>query len=313
MNEKEEKDVNRLYVPHHLLPPYPSTPLHALLHLHDPCELSLVILQPALSAETLSDSAILDLDDFDISQCYGHPLTNGTSSKDSHLPTPRRFFRQGDLVDLPRTNGSSQLCKILICEPVDQGVISRTTRVIVTSQPFVVDSVDDTSWPDDAASASSHSRSHTSLVDFDPDAFLSSNLNFQTRHDALPNGDLGPDRADSSRSTESSTSGSITPRPGFLTPESQPAAVEDLMEEGEAETGRGPRFNAVRALGPSLSGVDGEGTEVVWMGIHGLGQAGIFEGDWVLLKPVTDSASGSAGRLVRVVAWEKLDEDDPEM
>lgn len=38
------------------------------------------------------------------------------------------------------------------------------------------------------------------------------------------------------------------------------------------------RFTPVVAEGKAI---DGEGDDVCWMGVGGLGRAGIFEGDWV--------------------------------
>jgi peroxin-6 len=77
----------------------------------------------------------------------------------------------------------------------------------------------------------------------------------------------------------SSSSGSLTPRPRGDRPESPAARVRDL-DENEDEVGMGgTRFNAVRS--GTRMGRAGTGDEVCWVGVGGLGRAGIFEGDWV--------------------------------
>lgn len=69
------------------------------------------------------------------------------------------------------------------------------------------------------------------------------------------------------------------------------------------------RFTAVAALGPGPSRI---GSEVCWMGVPGLGRAGIFEGDWVLLRTVGGGRAGTT-RLLKVLVWEKLDDSADEI
>lgn len=237
-------------------------------------------------------------------------MTNGVEPHNKPPDKNPPLFRQGETMVIPRRNGSPRLLRTLICEPVDQGIISSSTRVIISSDPFVEDQEEiDGSGSDDAVSVSSHSRSHLSLADFDPDAFLATSLTLHLQTDHVVNGSSEPNGTNGANSFDSSTSGSITPRPGYLTPESTPATVEELGEEGGFDEGRYAKFRAIPAIGPGPSNVKGEEMEVVWMGLGGLGRAGIFEHDWVLLKPVEDVSVAAVGRLVRVQVWERLDED----
>ncbi|OCF40790.1 hypothetical protein I317_05402 [Kwoniella heveanensis CBS 569] len=203
-------------------------------------------------------------------------------------------------------------------------------------------------------SESSYSRTHLSLADFDPDAFLSSALSLTLPRPTISSPSEGEQKDENSTESEyghgsdpvdldmghpysqsSSTSGSLTPRPGpghgGLIPSSPPAVIEELLstneldlEELEAE--RGARYTPLRQSGVGL--VEGEARagarlddtrnkEVCWMSVGGLGRAGIFEGDWVLLRVSggNDPGKGSRqpGRLVKALAWERLDEMDDDL
>ena len=120
--------------------------------------------------------------------------------------------------------------------------------------------------------------SHASLANFDADAFLSSSLELSLSSPSpLPNGSPISDLADLSHSTSSDTSGSLTPRPDGT---SSPVAVADQVL-AEVEDYTGTRFTVMKAMGPSSS--KDQCRDICWVGIGGLGRAGLFEGDWVSL------------------------------
>ncbi|ORX40700.1 P-loop containing nucleoside triphosphate hydrolase protein, partial [Kockovaella imperatae] len=270
-----------------LFPVHTPCPVFAKVHPHNPVRLDLVLVQPIVTVESISDSAIFNVDDIEIST---ESLPSG----------PGQIFRQGERTFLNRKSGNDQLVKALLVEPVDQGIITSNTKIIITAEPLVDALGLDVN---DNVSQSSHSR--PSLNDFDPDAFLSSSLGLQLSsaldHNALDNEELAG-------SIDSSTSGTITPRRGSLRLPSPPVELDEL--ELDREDDRYARFTAVRALGPSSSVDDLDNVDVCWMGLSGLGRSGIFEHDWVLIRPAnaSDGAQGQ-GRLVRAVAWEMLDEE----
>ena len=209
-----------------------------------------MVLRPVVSPDYMSDSAILNLDDLDI------------ASEDQNR---RRICRQGERTMVSRRSGSSQAVKVVLVEPVDQGMITSKTKIIIATEPLV----DEVPFAPDHASQSS---SHLSLADFDPDAFLASSLDMHLSR-TLPDG-----ATDDLDSTYTSTEGTITPGRGALTPPSPPVEPEQLAHEDDE---RNARFTAVQALGPSSSSSKGDDVDVCWMGLGGLGRSGIFENDWV--------------------------------
>ena len=316
-----------IHVPAHLLPPFFSpTPLSALVQLHQPIDLSLVVLQP-ITSTSMSDSAHLELEDFNLSSCYEsqhpHNIANGhvNGHVNGHGHTPNRpapIFRQGEIITLPRRTGSTQPLRILMLDPVQQGVLTPKTRVVISTKPYVF-SGDAWNDKDGMLSESSRSSTHRSMADFDPDTFLSSSLDIHlNQHFSLPNGIPTMEETDMAQSISSSTSGSITPRPSDalpLTPPSPPAQVEEVLGNGGEMDMGGTRFTAVIAQGPSSTAFNSkcsqhDDDDVCWLGVGGLGKAGIFEGDWVLLR-APNSETSNGGRLVKAMAWEKLDQDEP--
>ncbi|WVW86025.1 hypothetical protein I302_108063 [Kwoniella bestiolae CBS 10118] len=284
--------AGRLYVHPSLLPPFSITPLSVLVHLHEPFELTLAIVQPVL--EHPDDPQIEG--DIDLSSLYGVLL-----AQKPHPYSYPPIIRQNDHLPLPSTK-----LRVLLLEPVSQGILTPSTRIILSTEPHILSQQDHLEDIDGYEVKSSYSRTHMSLDNFDPDAFLSSDLSlslFQPTGAALPDGS-GED--DLVKSVSSSTSGSLTPRPGDR-PISPPAALDELIAE---EVDRGTKFSPVMAQG-------GE-EDVCWLGVIGLGRAGIFEGDWVYLRSGghgESSSSGSSrqGRLVKALAWERLDEYDDEL
>ena len=312
-----DASAQQLFVPAAHIPRYFPTPLSARVYLHEPIELGLVVLQPVVHSDTLSDSTQLSVDDIDLSRCYrshSEPLLNGYTngyhlsepSNPSSESTPPRIFRRGDTVLLPRRHGSEQAFKVLVLDPVHQGIINPTTRVVLSTTPHTVNPEANWDEVNDAVSESSHGRTHLSLANFDPDAFLSSALDMRLP----PSSPLEDGPTTDDFFEHSSTSGSITPRPGTtaqVAPSSPPAPVDEVLAESEVS---GTRFSVIVAAGPSP---DGDDENACWMGVGGLGRAGIFEGDWVHIRPPLSVEGSNSGRLVRCLAWEQLDEDEPEM
>ena len=64
---------------------------------------------------------------------------------------------------------------------------------------------------------------------------------------------------------------------GLTTPASPSVDIQEIMNDDICAIGT--RFTAVLAMGPSSTA--SEDDEVCWMGLGGLGKAGIFDGDWV--------------------------------
>jgi peroxin-6 len=261
-----------------------------LIYPHNPVELSLVVLQAVILSTSMSDSAHLDTSELAIASLYapaapqvnGHANGQGTSSNPAGMA---RIIRQGETISVARHSGSPQTLRVLTQDPVQQGIITRDTRIVVATTPHIAQA--DSAWADTdgVMSESSHGKTHLSMANFDPDAFLSSSLDL---HFSSPsrrvNGSPSYDQAEWEPSSHSSTSGSITPKPnGFgHPPQSPPAQVHDVLGEDNAEESMGTRFNAVVAQGrPAGATNGGDREDVCWMGVAGLGRAGIFEGDWV--------------------------------
>ena len=325
-----KSDRLQLYLPQTLIPPFSPATLSARIHLHTPVELSLVVLQPVVQSLVGSENAQLDISDLDLTKCcYSSRVIMPNGQANGHnAKQPVPIFRQGETISLPRRHGGLQEVRILTLDPVQQGVITEDTRIVITATPHIADSSPSWSDMDGTISESSHGRTHLSMANFDPDAFLSSSLDLHFHQLSSPlQGSPTLQNEDFGESSHSSTSGSITPRPnGYAShaPPSPPAQVQELAIEDGLETG-GKRFNVIIAAGPS-SETGGLDADVCWMGVAGLGRAGIFEGDWVRLdvraatdgqvyiRTSLDSDAGAGhGRLVRALVWERLDEDSPEM
>ncbi|EIW71793.1 hypothetical protein TREMEDRAFT_43062 [Tremella mesenterica DSM 1558] len=290
--DETEHETNRLYLPLSLFPPYSNPPLVCRISHHHPISLSLVILQ-AIAPSQDTHYIPPTLTELDLKPLYTDEVSSISSAHRDLL-----------IVDLLSQNDlPPERFRILMTEPVQQGIFTPTTRIIISPVPHVPDPTDGL-WPeDDLASESSHGNTHLSMVNFDSDSFLSSGLTLST---SSPR-DLVPfsDETDLAHSVTSSTSGSVTPRPpGTPRTPSPPVAAEDLIPY-EAENGA--RFTAVNALGPAASYSVVDQMDVCWVGVSGLGRAGIFEGDWVLLKSITNTGPSSS-RLVKALAWEKLDD-----
>jgi peroxin-6 len=257
--------------------------MSANIYVHEPVGLSLVVLQPVVPSHSVTDSVQLDSSDLNLPSCYYRnqsTTANGyTNGHGASKVVP--IFRQGETVTLPRCNGQSQPMRILTLDPVQQGVVTQATRIIITTSPYVEEKSPSWNDMDGAISESSHGRTHLSMANFDPDAFLSSSLDLHfSQSSPLLKGSPSLNTLDLGESSHSSTSGSITPRPnGFAVPPSPPAQIEEIGIDEELESG-GKRFHVVIAAGPPgerASRCD----DVCWVGVTGLGRAGIFEGDWV--------------------------------
>lgn len=248
----------------------------------------------------------------------------------------REILREGDTISLHlgNANEGNVLLRALMLEPVQQGIPTRSTRIILSPTPYAAPP-DEDDFMDDTMSSHSHSRTHISLHDFDPDAFLSGSLSLQARissDDDLVNGhtedswqvngygngsgNINGNGNGYDQGTE--TSGSTTPR--AFRPASPAVPVEEVLLDDAEEPDSGTRFTAIPSSGPASSGTS-EDVDACWVGVGGLGRAGIFEGDWVLLRPTTaislsagisgndcSRSNNNPGRLVKVLAWEQLDE-----
>jgi peroxin-6 len=282
ISQRHDPKSEMLYVPLQLLPRYPDVPLRATTHLHNPVELSQMILQPLSFDDTLPELDDLDLGSLVSGESRSGPECKGRSDglvngNGHHSPQPFRIFREGHNVPIPRTsNGHPLPFRILMLEPVAQGYLTSNTKVILSTIPYDPDPDDDDGDAEGSIyGQSSHGKTHLSMADFDPDAFLSSSLALAL-HSSSVNGEDADGEVERS---VSSTSGSITPRPpgaGFR-PSSPPARPHDMedLDGMDADTA-GTRFGAVVANGPA-----GRQDVVCWVSVGGLGRAGIFEGDWV--------------------------------
>ncbi|WWD03593.1 hypothetical protein V865_001647 [Kwoniella europaea PYCC6329] len=287
-----ESNEKRLFVHPSLLPPFSITPLPALVYLHEPFELSLAILQPVLDHP---DDPQVNHDDIDLSSLYGNTsnrIDQNQGPSDNHHSYPP-IIRENEFLPF------STKLRVILSEPVSQGIITPSTRIILSTKPYILSQHDDVDV-DGYEVESSYSKTHLSLNNFDPDTFLSSDLSLPS---AIDGGRIEDEMI---HSISSSTSGSLTPRPGDR-PISPPTALDELVAE---EVERGTKFSALMAQGGD--------ERVCWMGVGGLGRAGIFEGDWVYLKPTIEGESSSSnsskqGRLVKALAWERLDEYDDDL
>lgn len=246
----------------------------------------MVILQPILTYDTSSTTA-LEASDLDLQTLMAHSATgatNGHPNGDTHgRPEAATMWREGhNIIVWDKKSQRHQPFRISMLEPAAHGHIDGNTRVIVSSSPF---SIGDDEEEDDHVDGiidglSSHGKTHISLTEFDPDAFLSTSLDLALRTHASDDFDTERDMSQSI----SSTSGSVTPRPpGTMipVPPSPPAPLEELDDTDDDDMG-GTRLTAVRAMGPSGSeSIE----EVCWMSVGGLGRAGVFEGDWVCVPP----------------------------
>jgi peroxin-6 len=269
-----------LHVPLQLLPRFFNIPLQATLHCHRLVCLSTVILQPIVVEETYGPLEASDLDLKPLMHPSGSTIANGYLNGDN----PSRaatIWREGHNITIrDATSQRHQPFRIAMLEPAAQGYISTDTRVIISATPFVFgenDDEDDDHVDGIIDGLSSHGKTHISLADFDPDAFLSSSLDLALRNQSSNGFDT--DHDDMAQSI-SSTSGSVTPRPPgtrMPAPPSPPARLDEIVD-GDEEDADGVRLSAVRAMGPT--GND-QGQEVCWMSVGSLGRAGVFEGDWV--------------------------------
>ena len=314
---KSLSDPATIYVPAHLLPPYSAPPLRVIVHRHIAVPLSSVILQAVQDTEAAVETSAIDMTAVRTFILRRIPALDGPA-----------LLRQGDAISVPLDTADVTF-RILMLEPVRQGIPMSSTQLILSSETYIPPLEDELSYMDDADDArSSYARTHLSLSSFDPDAFLSGSLSLQTRADldtddtSREDGEWYPNGHSSEHSTE--TSGSTTPR--ALRPVSPAAPLREILPDGggldadEAdEPDSGARFTAIPAAGPSANalprrtsagGVDeGEERDVCWVGVGGLGRAGIFEGDWVILRSTSESGS-APGRLVKVLAWERLDDEE---
>ncbi|ORY26690.1 P-loop containing nucleoside triphosphate hydrolase protein [Naematelia encephala] len=295
-----------LYLPPAALPAYSPPTVVVTLHHHRPVELSLAVLQQVTEDGERPDQEFTpDLKHL-FPQSPRRIGANGDHAAQSNRPAGGSIIRQGDILPSSKSP-TTRRYRILMLEPVRQGILTPTTKIIISSTPYQITPqiIND----DSSEASSSEAHTHLSMANFDPDTFLSSSLDMSFHQPtSLPDGEMLTNGDDIGHSIYSSTSGSITPRPGgtrVLTPPSPVARVEDF-EDGDVDGGA--RFSPVVSEGPSSSAND-RGDNVIWLGVGGLGRAGIFEGDWVLLRS-TKLADGTlgAGRLVKAMAWEQLDD-----
>lgn len=282
MLERHDPERDILYVPLQLLPRYPDVPLRATIRLHQPVELSRMILQSLTKDDSTMPGTIqLDLKDLiyetpraeakEVGKANGH--MNGHAQYDQQF----RILREGhNILISTAPDGLPMPFRIMMLEPVAQGYLTTDTKVILSTTPYDPDPDDEEDDNDGSLyGQSSHGKTHLSMVDFDPDTFLSSSFALALDSSSVNGQDIDADMEQS----VSSTSGSITPRPPGAavrpsSPPARPLGLEDLdgMEAGAA----GTKFGAVVANGPA-----GTQDDVCWVSVGGLGRAGIFEGDWV--------------------------------
>ncbi|WWC91585.1 uncharacterized protein L201_006531 [Kwoniella dendrophila CBS 6074] len=330
LHNTNDTEENTLYVHPALLPSFSITPLSTILHIHEPFELSLAIIQPVL--DDRNDSLSTE-NDIDLSLLYSSQpgqtdysessSPNGHVHSDSHSSYYQPIIRQNDLLPI-----SKHRLRVLLLEPVSQGILTPSTKIILSTEPYMPSSnsfpnEDEYENGDEFEIESSYSKTHLSLSNFDPDTFLTSDLSLSlsstSNLDSLDlDGNVGKENENDElvNSISSSTSGSLTPRPGdTIRPLSPPTPLDDLVNINE-EPERGVRFNPIIAKGNSDT--DKNQDDICWLGVGGLGRAGIFEGDWVYLKSSDEgesstSSSNQSGRLVKALAWERLNEYDDEL
>ena len=281
--QRHDPKSEMLYVPLQLLPRYPDVPLRATIVLHNPVELSQMILQPlSYDEDTVLEMEHLDLGSLVSREPRRVPEYKGKSNglpngHGHHSPEPFRTLREGHNILIPTTSdGRPVPFRILMLEPVAQGYLTLDTKVILSTIPYDPDSDDDEGDAEGSIyGQSSHGKTHLSMANFDPDTFLSSSLALALHAPSANGEDIDGEMEQS----VSSTSGSITPRPpgAVFRPSSPPARPLDMedLDGMDADT-VGVRFGAVVANGPA-----GGQDDVCWVSVGGLGRAGIFEGDWV--------------------------------
>lgn len=270
-----------------LIPAFYPTPLAISLYVHQPIDLSLAILQLAVDNPNDRSSSNIS-EDVDFSDIW----------RDNNYP----IIRQGAIVSCG-SGITTNRYKVLMLEPVHQGILTAETNIILSNTFFFADSYPSIQTPlEDGMSEDSFSKTHLSLANFDPDAFLSSSLSLSLK-DALPDGEaLGDEEL---MTLSSTTSGSLTPRPpnAGARPISPVAPVEVTLQHEESDD-KGMRFIPVVAEGKA---VDGGGDDVCWMGVGGLGRAGIFEGDWVsVCHSIPSLSNGGVG--VGEASWTRSNE-----
>lgn len=277
------------------------TPTEVTVHLHEPVTLSLAVVQPTgtadVNAEDLAElypdavAARTDANGGD----WGYDANGSVHFADeSYAGT---ILREGGSVSL----GNGRGFRVLMCEPVQQGLVTADTRVVLADRP--------TDAPEDDDGAGSVAPSHRSLVDeFDPDAFLASSLARSLSQLTDEDSPSAPLDLRSDTDTSLTNSGSLTPRPGMRVP--SPVAAADDVLQMDSPGDEGMRFIAIPAAGRQPSEEDDN--DVCYAGVWALGRAGVFEGDWVQLRAVDDDGPGRT-RLARVVAWELLDEESSDL
>lgn len=192
---------------------------------------------------------------------------------------PPLIFRQGDAVTTPAGR-----YKVLLTEPVLQGCITPETQLVVANAATDVGLDDGDAELDESSSSSRHS-----LADFDPDAFLSSSLSLSGHATDEQDDEPSASFYSTSSSDFDSQSGSITPRPGASSP---PAVVKRFDVDGDtsAESHRGSSvgFIGVSATRRLPLSEAGDADCSCWLGVGGLGRAGVFAGDWVRILQYWD-------------------------
>jgi peroxin-6 len=289
------------------------TPAEVRVHAHDAVPLSLAVVQPVGGDITTDDLAQFypDAPPPALGPAWEEDMNGSVHFAADEEGHAADFLREGSLVHL----GGGKAFRVLMAEPVLQGVLTADTRVVLAERSE--DEDDDELANGDAGSIA---PSHRSLVDeFDPDAFLASSLARSLSHLAdeadPPPPPEGSDGSSDLSSITNSNSGSLTPRPGAGSsaaahrPPSPVAAPGDVLHALDSPLDdSGMPFVAIPAAGrgPRVPGT-GEDDDVCYAGVWALGRAGVFEGDWVML------ATDGRRRLARVVAWERLDEDEAEL
>ncbi|BEI80300.1 hypothetical protein CcaverHIS002_0108290 [Cutaneotrichosporon cavernicola] len=277
----------RLYVPEHLLPSYVPTPAEVT-----PTGGELA----SSDFEPLYPDAVNEPDGDPV---YGYDINGSVHWADEETQAGT-ILREGGIISL----GSGCGFRVLMAEPVQQGLVTRDTRVVVANKPS--DAFGD--FDDDRSAGGSFAPTHRSLVEeFDADAFLASSLarSLASLTDDEP---AAQHDLDDSSTSSLTNSGSMTPRPGLsgLRSPSPVAAPDDVLQL-DSPVDEGMRFVLVPASGRGPQ-TDEDDSDVCYAGVWALGRAGVFEGDWVSLRAVEQGAPGRT-RIARVVAWERLDEE----
>lgn len=285
------------------MPAYVPTPAEVTVHAHEPVTLSLAVVQPTGGAEVDADDLAQLYPDAAVSDGvpqHGYDVNGSVHFADDESRAGT-ILREGGSISL----GGGRGFRVLMAEPVQQGLVTRETRVVVASKPAdAPEDMDDSR----SAGASSFAPTHRSLVEeFDADAFLASSLARSLA--SLTDDDVpaAPHDLDNSSSSSLTNSGSMTPRPGMGVRAPSPVAAPDDVLHLDSPVDEGMRFVLVPAAGRGPESEDDE-SNVCYAGVWALGRAGVFEGDWVCLRAVEEGGPGRT-RMARVVAWERLDEE----